>query len=239
MVSLRSSLAQVVTRRVATFSWLLFLALMTMTLPLKAGEFPQLDAWLGSQEKIQTWSADFVQTRSFKALTQPLMATGQVWFTAPQRFRWELGRPAQTLAIRRTNEMMVIYPRLKRAEVYPLGGVERSPWQDTLALLEAGLPRSAADVESRFRVLTVTNSGADCHLVMQPKSSSARRWVSEIEIVFSTNSLALLATSLAFPDGSRLRNDFTNAVVNAPVDEALFNPVLGPEYKIVEPLKKQ
>lgn len=236
MVSLRSSLAQVVTWRAATFSLLLFLALMAM--PLKAGEFPQIDAWLGSQEKIQTWSADFVQTRTFKALTQPLMATGQVWFTAPQRFRWELGRPALTLAIRRTNEMMVLYPRLKRAEVYALGGGERSPWQDTLALLEAGFPRSAADVESRFRVLSVTNAGADCHLVMQPKSSSARRWVSEIEIVFSTNSLALLATSLAFPDGSRLRNDFTNAVVNAPVDEALFNPVLGAEYKVVQPLKK-
>ena len=67
------------TRRAALFSWLPFLALMAM--PLGAGEFPQLDAWLGSQEKIQTWSADFVQTRTFKALAQPLMATGQVWFT--------------------------------------------------------------------------------------------------------------------------------------------------------------
>ena len=220
------------------FLLLLLVVLLTTILPLKAGEFPQLDAWLGSQEKIQTWSADFIQTRTFKALAQPLMATGQVWFTAPQRFRWELGRPALTLAIQRTNEMLVIYPRLKRAEIYSLAGAERSPWQDTLALLEAGFPRSAADVESRFRVLTVTNAGADCHLVMQPKSSSARRWVSEIEIVFSTNSLALLATSLAFPDGSRLRNDFTNEIVNAPVEEALFNPVLGPDYKIVESLKK-
>ena len=236
MVSLRSSLAQVLTRRAALFSWLPFLALMAM--PLGAGEFPQLDAWLGSQEKIQTWSADFVQTRTFKALAQPLMATGQVWFTAPQRFRWELGRPALTLAIRRTNEMLVIYPRLKRAEVYALGGEERSPWQDTLALLEAGFPRSAADLEGHFRILSVSNVSEQAQLNLQPKSATARRWVSQIQIAFSTNTLALLATELKFSDGSTLRNDFTNATVNATVDDALFNPKLDADIKIVEPLKK-
>src|SRR5438105_4812938 len=35
-----------------------------------------LSAWLGSQTNIQSWSADFVQTRALKSLTQPLTATG-------------------------------------------------------------------------------------------------------------------------------------------------------------------
>src|SRR5262245_23984784 len=51
-----------------------------------------LRSWLAAQTNIQTWSADFVQTRTLKALAQPLTASGHVWFAAPNRFRWELGQ---------------------------------------------------------------------------------------------------------------------------------------------------
>ena len=40
-----------------------------------------------------------------------------------------------------------------------------------------------------------------------------------------------------FADGSTLRNDFTNAVLNPRLDPSLFAPKLNPDYKIVEPLK--
>jgi outer membrane lipoprotein carrier protein len=213
--------------------------LVTLSLGSAIAEpWTNLNTWLSAQKDIRTWSADFTQTRAFKALTQPLTATGHVWFVAPDRFRWELRQPAQTIAVRQTNQVMVIYPRLKRAEIYPLGGEQRSPWQDTLALLEAGFPRSAADIESRFRVLSVSNVSETVQLNLQPKSTAARRWVSQIQIVFATNNLALLSTELRFPDGSSLRNDFTNATLNAALDEALFNPKLDADFKIVEPLKK-
>src|SRR5881275_289400 len=81
-----------------------------------------LTTWLNAQTNIQTWSADFVQTRTLKSLTQPLTAKGHVWFAAPNRFRWELGSPPQTIAVRGTDEMLVIYPRLKHVERYPLSG---------------------------------------------------------------------------------------------------------------------
>jgi len=197
-----------------------------------------LDRWLASQKDIQSWSAEFTQTRTFKALTQPLTAQGKVWFVAPNHFRWELGNPAQTIALRQTNQMMVIYPRLKRAEVYPLGGDEQSAWQDTLALLEAGFPRSAADLETRFRVLSVSNLNQFIQVDLQPRAAAARRWVSQIQIIFATNTLALSATALTFADGSSLRNDFTNGTVNVPVDGNLLAPKLDADFKIVEPMKK-
>src|SRR6185503_9252836 len=78
-----------------------------------------LATWLAKQPDIQTWSADFIQTRALKSLTQPLTATGHVWFAAPNRFRWELGKPARTIAVRAADEMLVIYPILKRVERFP------------------------------------------------------------------------------------------------------------------------
>src|SRR5215510_7069920 len=75
-----------------------------------------LSIWLNAQTNIHSWSADFVQTRRFKTLTQPLTESGKVWFVEPNRFRWELGHPPKTIAVRATDEMILLYPFLKRAE---------------------------------------------------------------------------------------------------------------------------
>ncbi|MEO5803787.1 MAG: outer membrane lipoprotein carrier protein LolA [Verrucomicrobiota bacterium] len=194
--------------------------------------------WLLNQTNIQTWSADFVQTRSLKSLTQPLMSTGLVWFAAPNRFRWELGQPAQTIAVRQPEQMLVIYPKLKRIEKYPLSGTSAGPWRDALALLEAGFPRNRAELESRFNIQSTEIKNGVCELTLQPKSSAARRMMSQIKIAFSTNAFLLRATELQFADGSTMRNDFKNPKLNEKLDESLFSPALAPDFKMVEPMKK-
>ena len=217
---------------------LLLLASLVAQAPLRAQTNSLLATWLNSQTNIQTWSADVVQTRTLKSLTQPLTATGHVWFAEPNLFHWELGNPPQTISVRRRDELLVIYPRLKHAERYPLTGSVNSPWRDALALLEAGFPRSQAEVESQFHILSQTVSDRVCEVVLQPKSASARRMMPQIKIAFSTEDLSLRGTELQIADGSTMRNDFTNAVLNPKLDPALFAPELGGDYKIVEPLKK-
>ena len=80
--------------------------------------------------------------------------------------------------------MYVIYPRLKRAERYPLSGAT-GQWRDTLALLDAGFPRSQAEVESRYNILSITPLDDATEVTLQPKSASARRMMTQIRIGFS------------------------------------------------------
>jgi len=207
--------------------------------PSRAGTNSLLAGWLKSQTNIQTWSAEVVQTRSFKSLAQPLTATGRVWFAAPNLFRWELGRPAQTIALRQPEQMWVIYPRLQRAEKYPLGGEQAGPWRDTLALFEAGFPRSESELESRFRILSVTTTGGGQEVSLQPRSPAARRLMPLIKVAFATNDFGLRTTELHFADGSSMRNEFTNVVVNPRLDEAVFSPAMNPDFKIIEPLSSR
>ena len=139
--------------------------------PPACGASSVLGAWLNSQTRIQTWSAEVIQTRALKSLAQPLTATGRVWFAAPNRFRWELGNPAQTIALRQPDQMLVIYPKLKRAEKYPLTRDHAGPWTDTLALLEAGFPRSQSELESRFRIESEATAEGVHEVTLQPKIS--------------------------------------------------------------------
>jgi len=215
------------------------LSCLAATAPATATDANSLpSAWLGAQTNIQSWSADFIQTRTFKSLTEPLIATGHVWFAAPNRFRWELGNPPQTIAVRAPQEMLVIYPRLKRIERYPMTGDQTGQWRDALALLEAGFPRSEAEMGSRLKILSQTVTNQLCELVLQPKSAAARRMMPQIKIAFDTKDFSLRATVLQFADGSTMRNDFINPMLNPKVDPEMFNPHIPTDYKVVEPLNQ-
>jgi len=194
-----------------------------------------LAAWLAAQTNVSTWSAEFIQTRSLKALNQPLVSTGRVWFAKPNRFRWELGQPAQTIAVRDEELLQVIYPRLKRAERYPLADGKSGPLGEALGLLDAGFPRSRADFDARFRVASLeTINGAWC-FGLQPATASARRMLPSIQVTLEKKTFLLLANELVFPDGSRMRNDFSNPTLNAAFAPDVFKPALGDDFKVVAP----
>jgi outer membrane lipoprotein-sorting protein len=193
--------------------------------------------FLEAQADLKSWTADFVQTRTLKSLKQPLKSPGHLYFVAPNAFRWELGEPVQTIAVRRSNDVLLVYPALKRAERYALTPGERSPWQDMLSLLEAGFPRNQQELERRFNLASESVVDGKLHVVLQPKAASARRWMQEMELVFDTPSKTLAATELRFADGSSLRNDFSNERKNPLVDPQLFNPQIPPDYKVAEPGK--
>ena len=196
-----------------------------------------LDAWFAAQKNLQTWSADFVQTRMLQTLTQPLVATGRVWFAMPDQFRWELGRPARSIAMRHDDEMLVIYPLLKRAERYPMGTNAPREFRDAMSLLQAGLPHSRKEFESQFQLLSLVETNGLWQFALQPKSRFARQMMTELRITLTTNDFSLTSTELIFVEGSRMRNDFTNTVLNPALDKKFSEWQPPPDYKIVEPLK--
>ena len=224
-------------RRSIALKFVHWLAPFCFTLGAQAFESNAvLHAWFRAQTNVHTWSADVVQTRALKSLAQPLTARGRVWFAAPNRFRWELGEPPQTLAVRQAEQMLVIYPRLNRAERYALDAKATGPWRDALMLMEAGFSRSLAERESRFQIVSLRETNQLFELTLQPKTAAARRLIPQIKIACGTNDFSLKVSELKFTDGSILRNEFTNAQINPQLDEALFSPPLGPDVKIVEPL---
>ena len=195
------------------------------------------EQWFNAQTNLQSWSADFTQTRSLKVLSQPLVATGKVWVAVPGLFRWELGHPPQTIALRQPDQLLIIYPKLKRAEKYPLRDVPVGPVKDALALLDASFPRDRATMEKNFKLLSATVTNSTLQMTLQPRSDSARKFIGEIMIGFHTNDFSIAATEMRFADGSSLRNDFTNVVLNLPLDSKLFEATLPPDYTVAEPLK--
>jgi outer membrane lipoprotein-sorting protein len=195
--------------------------------------------WIRHQTNIQTVTAEFVQTRKLKALTEPLVARGRLWFEMPNRFRWELGQPAQTIIVRDQTQLWMISPRLKRAERYPLDGTIQGPWNDALSLLESGFPRDVASFRKQYQLLSLTHTNGTYELQLQPTSTSARRMITRMGLVLGDTEFHLRANELTLADGSSIRNDFDHLQINPKFDADVFKTSVGADYKISEPWKKK
>lgn len=195
-----------------------------------------LDQWFVAQQALKSWSADFIQTRTLPALTQPLVAVGHVDFALPGDFRWQLGRPARSIALGHGSQMYVIYPLLKRAELYPLGPDTPKQWRDLMSLLQVGFPRNRQEFSAQFKVLSLTATNGVWLLALAPASAATRQLVPELRLRFATNDFQLAGTELIMVDGSRMRTDFTNAVLNPVLDPGVFSWRPSPDFKVTKPL---
>ena len=230
------------TRKPGTFeksSWLLgFLIILFAAADSHAADYDaQFNQWFEVQTNLQSWAGDFTQTRTLTVLNQPLVSHGKVW-VKPGEFRWELGQPEQTIVLRTPEQLLIIYPRLKRVEKYPLTAVPTGPMKDALALLDASLPRDRATMEKSFQLLSAMETNSILQMTLQPRSEAARKFIGQIVIGFHTNDFTIAVTEMKFADGSKLHNDFTNVVLNAPIEPKLFEADLPADYAVVEPLKK-
>jgi outer membrane lipoprotein-sorting protein len=194
-----------------------------------------LDRWLSQQANVTTWSAEVTQTRRLKSLAEPLVTPGRVWFQAPNLFRWELGAPAQTVAVRERERLVLLYPRLRRAEVYPLDGESEGPWRSSLTLLEAGFPQRRGQLEEQFDILGIESEGTTTVVRLRPKSAKARRWVAGLRVTLRSDDLSLRATELEFADGSQLRNEFHGVAINPSVPVDLLEARIPDDYTVTHP----
>lgn len=187
--------------------------------------------WLGAATNLVSWEATVEQTRQLKTLTQPLVTAGRVWYAAPDSFRWQLGEPAQSIVLREGPDMLVLSPRLKRAEHLDLsktGGVV-GEW---VGLLEAGFPRDLAGFERRFEVLGVATNAGMVRLELRPRDPGARRVLPSLGVELEAVNLELRATEMVFADGSRLRNVFQRVATNQALAPGLFRTNLDSSWKI-------
>jgi len=197
----------------------------------------QFNKWFEVQTNLQSWSGDFNQVSTLTVLNQPLITPGKVWVKRGE-FRWEIGQPVQTIVLRTPDQLLIVYPRLKRAEKYPLGTVPTGPMKDALALMDASLPRDRASMEEHFKLVSATLTNSVLQMTLQPRSEAARKMIGQVMVGFRTNDYIIAETEMKFADGSKLHNNFTNIVLNQAFSPDLFDAKLPADYTVSEPLKQ-
>lgn len=212
---------------------LLFMLQSTSLVAAETLDFAPVKKWIARQEDFRAVSADFVQSRALRALRSPLKSEGKLWFKAPDSFRWELGQPAKTVVLRKSDFIYVIQPAKRRAERTPVGVLSKQAGAAGFGMMGFPFARDFADFQKQFETLSIDTEGNTCRLAVMPRDARARKMLSALKLDFSTASGHLLAFEIKTKDGSSLRNEFSNVEVNPKIDRSVFDFDLT-GYEIVD-----
>lgn len=180
--------------------------------------------WLARQTQLRSFVANVEQQRALVTLARPLLAQGQVWVQPPDRMRWELGQPPQTIAIRAGQTLTVSYPLLGEVESFPLAGADNPAAQQALTLLQAGFPTSTAEFGQSYALVDASLDQGRWLFELQPQEPGSRRLLKAVALQVDAQNLQLLGTIFRFPDGSEMRNRFSAIVENQALQADLFSP---------------
>ena len=221
----------------------LLLAFLFLPLAGQAQEAAPLDLaplkkWLAYQSKVKTFAAHFTQSRRVKNFKKPLQSPGKLWFSAPGRFRWEIGDPPKNIAFLDQKELVIYQPGARRVKRFALSDVADSQWADTFNLAKMSFPHSLEELQKYFSIVSLQSSEQHCVLALQLKSERRRKLVKMATIYFNPEKSGLLATEILFQNGSSIRNDFTETFSNIEIPEAAFKMDFPEGTRFVEPLKR-
>lgn len=167
---------------------------------------------------VSALSADFVQEKHMRILARPLISTGVFYFQSPASLRWEYRTPVRNILLMHDNQ------------------TER--WIDTgsgltqesgagLQAMQIVLEQISQWLGGRFdeNPLFTARLEPGPKVVLLPKEEAFARMIHHIDLVLSERPGIIDAVVIYESDDSFTRLVFSNAVLNQPLDAALFRKI--------------
>ena len=198
-----------------------FLLLFT----LAATAFAQdavLDAWLDRQATISSLDASFTQERKLPSLKEPVSTPGRICFAKPDKIRWQLGVPMQTLAVSDGTTLTLIEESEKSARQVAAD----SPHAARFSLLSGKAFQDKESFHQAFEIIASRVTSGIHQYTLKPKDRRMRSQVPWIFIDIDPAKKELRVLELEMQDKSRIRTFFTNPKFNTKLADSLFKPDL-------------
>jgi hypothetical protein len=167
---------------------------------------------------VTSLSADFVQEKHMQILARPLVSSGVFYFQSPSSLRWEYRAPVRTILLMHDN----------RTERYVETG--HGLIKETGAGLQAMqivLEQISQWLGGRFdeNPMFTANLEPGPKIVLTPKEKSFTRMIHHIDLVLSERPGVIDSVFIYESEDSFTKLVFKNAVLNQPIDAALFRKV--------------
>lgn len=197
---------------------------------------PKLDLtpvnkWMAHMKGTKTVEATFVQQRFLRTLRKPLSSPGHLWLQYPDNFRWQLGDPVSTIAIRQQDVMTIMEPKKKKAQRFSLSAKEGEQVPDAMHSTSKTFPRSMQELRTHFEILDLQKQGDVYELTLKPTDKSLKKSMHRVLFFIDAERFFLHGFEIQFKGKSRLRTTFTELKFNQKIAPELLQPDLT-GYKI-------
>jgi len=186
-----------------------------------------LDAWLKRQGQITSLDATFTQERKLPALKQPTITTGRVTFQKPDKLRWQLGEPVQTLAVSDGKTLSLLEVAKKEARQIAAD----APQAARFSMLTGKAFESTEAFTQAFEIIETRVTDGIHQYTLKPKDRRMRGQVPWIFLDIDPAKNELRAMEMELQDKSRVRTVFINPKFNTKLPDSFFQPDLT-GYKV-------
>lgn len=170
-------------------------------------------------QQVQSMEAEFTQRKESALLLEPLVATGEFSFLAPDKVRWEYLEPDPISMTIVDGEMLTWYRDLEQAERMVID----SQAERILAYVGAG--SSIRELLQYFDVSlrVASDPGAPYELELLPRYQRVAKRLSQLNVWIHAESFLVTGLRYVEPDGDVTQYEFADFEVNGEVPVERFD----------------
>jgi outer membrane lipoprotein-sorting protein len=201
------------------YLYVLVCSILLLGLPLTvfADNFEQLRK---DSANIHTIQASFVQKKSMKILTKPLVSKGRFCYVAPDSFRWEYLKPLRSVVI--------VYKGETRR--YTLSGgkmiEDKSGGAQAMKIVLSEVTGWMSGKFDQNPSFTATlKEGTNTLITLSPAGKSMSGMIEKIEITVSQKTATVKSVKIIESANAATLIDFTNVEINKAINSSVFQDV--------------
>ena len=156
------------------------------------------------------------------ALKEPVTTNGRLCFSKPDKVRWQLGEPFETLAVSDGKTLTLIEAAAKTARRTSVD----SPQAARFSLLSGKAFESTETFYQTFEIIESRVTSGIHQYTLKAKDRRIRAQIPWIFLDIDPEKNELRALEMELQDKSRLRTVFHNPRFNTKLDDSLFSPDL-------------
>jgi outer membrane lipoprotein-sorting protein len=169
---------------------------------------------------IKTLQANFVQKKSMKILSRPLVSDGRFYYIAPDSFRWEYVKPVKSIVIAHKNST--------KRYVYSDGKIVEDKMGGAQAM-KIVLNEIAGWINGRFdqnpSFTATIHEGTNTMITLTPAGQSITGMIEKIEIVLSREAATVKSVKIIEDANSFTQINFQNVKINKSINPSVFQDV--------------
>ncbi|HNV57114.1 MAG TPA: outer membrane lipoprotein carrier protein LolA [Smithellaceae bacterium] len=194
--------------------------LLVLLMALPAAGADDFDRLRRDASRISSLSADFVQKKSMKILSKPLVSTGKFFYAAPDSIRWEYVKPIRSIVISEKGTSKRYIASGGKMIEDKTGGVQAMK----IVLDEvAGWMKGKFSANPSFAASV--REGSETVIVLTPTGKNTAGMIEKIEITVSRKDAVVKTVRIVEGAAAETRIDFLRTAVNPALPPGTFQDI--------------
>ena len=168
--------------------------------------------------RLHTMSCSFVQTKHLSLLSDKMVSEGRMYYSQPDRLRWEYTSPYKYLFIFNGNKVYVGTD--SRKDVIDTN--TNKLFKEVARIMMSTVTGTALSNATDFDTEAAEEKGSWV-VTLVPRKKEMRRMFAKITMTFSKSAIMISELSIYEKNGDRTDIKFKDVLSDAKVDESLFS----------------